>query len=243
MTRELSFASKELQRDSNEIQDGQGALLTFSQVVDCSIVVAVNVSHWNSNKSSDMYFLLREREREHGSRKSCCGGFCQGTVDQLILGSLEFLSEIGLVMPIVYLFCFSLVQIRFCEMEISKSVKFYAERVCSSCVVVCFLHDRCSIGINFKWWWRWRRRQRVCCSYTLYIPIFLLDLQILFRVSLNNWYKKEGTAAVQRLLLLLSFCVIRSCLLVEGDMGYGGEEVHLFASTVHVQLHELCSSQ
>jgi hypothetical protein len=45
VTRELSFASKELQRDSNEIQDGQGALLTFSQVVDCSIVVAVNVSH------------------------------------------------------------------------------------------------------------------------------------------------------------------------------------------------------
>ncbi len=45
MTRELSFASTELQRDSNEIQDGQGALLTFSQVVDCNIVVAVNVSH------------------------------------------------------------------------------------------------------------------------------------------------------------------------------------------------------
>jgi hypothetical protein len=45
VTRELSFASTELQRDSNEIQDGQGALLTFSQVVDCDIAVAVNVSH------------------------------------------------------------------------------------------------------------------------------------------------------------------------------------------------------
>jgi hypothetical protein len=45
VTRELSFASTELQRDSNEIQDGQGALLTFSQVVDCNIVVSVNFSH------------------------------------------------------------------------------------------------------------------------------------------------------------------------------------------------------
>jgi len=70
-----------------------------------------------------VYFLLREREREHDSRRSCCGGFCEGTVDQLILGSLEFLSEIGLLMPIVYLFCFSLVQISFCEMEIYQVCK------------------------------------------------------------------------------------------------------------------------
>jgi hypothetical protein len=75
-------------------------------------------------------------------------------------------------------------------------------------------------------------------SLYTYIPIGLAN-----PVSSVVEYKKEGTAAVQRLLLLLSFCVIRSCLLVEGDMGYGGEEIHLFASTVHVQLHELCSWQ